>query len=99
MTLRNFFRLWINNLPIAQEVRWGGIISTPDALLQTVIKRSILESGCPPAHVLLLMDNAHERRWPIGLRSLENRQSNRYAFENFIIRRVPSNSDFLLISK
>ena len=29
------------------SIRWGGMISTPDAVLQAMIKRSLQESGCP----------------------------------------------------
>ena len=57
--------------------RWGGMISTPDAVLQAMIKRSLQESGCPVHIVTELMENAHERRWPPGLQTLETRQMNR----------------------
>jgi hypothetical protein len=35
------------------------------------------------------MENAHERRWPTGLSSLEIRQLNRRQYENYICRRIP----------
>lgn len=43
-------------------------------LLQAVIRRSLSESGCPPHIIDQLMENAHERRWPPGLSTLETRQ-------------------------
>ena len=33
--------------PLLPYCRWGGMISTPDAVLQAMIKRSLQESGCP----------------------------------------------------
>jgi len=36
-----------------------------------------------------LMANAHERRWPPGLLTLETRQMNRRQYERYICRRVP----------
>ena len=41
------------------------MISTPDAVLQAMIKRSLQESGCPAHIVNELMENAHERRWAL----------------------------------
>ena len=34
-------------LNLTAFIRWGGMISTPDAVLQAMIKRSLQESGCP----------------------------------------------------
>ena len=59
-------RLWCSSLPIARVTRWGGMISTPDALLQTMIQTALTGSGCPDRLVSELMSNAHERRWPPG---------------------------------
>ena len=70
-----FYLLWNPFLFIL--FRWGGMISTPDAVLQAMIKRSLQESGCPVHIVTELMENAHERRWPPGLQTLETRQMNR----------------------
>ena len=53
---------WAGTLPRARVTRWGGMISTPDAVLQAMIKRSLQESGCPAHIVNELMENAHERR-------------------------------------
>ena len=61
---------WSNNLQLARVTRWGGMISTPDAVLQAVIKRALLESGCPINITNELMENAHERHWPQGLSTL-----------------------------
>ena len=65
---------WIQTLPQARVTRWGGMISTPDAVLQAVIRRSLTDSGCPPYILDPLMENAHERRWSQGLSTLETRQ-------------------------
>ena len=65
------------------------MISTPDAVLQAVIKRALIESGCPSHIVNDLMENAHERRWPTGLSTLETRQLNRRQYENYVTKRIP----------
>ena len=65
------------------------MISTPDAVLQAVIKRALLDSGCPSHIVTELMENAHERRWPNGLSTLETRQLNRRQYENYVAKRIP----------
>uniref|UniRef100_A0A8D9EG61 E3 ubiquitin-protein ligase NRDP1 n=1 Tax=Cacopsylla melanoneura TaxID=428564 RepID=A0A8D9EG61_9HEMI len=81
---------WSNSLSRARVTRWGGMISTPDVLLQAMIKRSLAESGCP-GHILdELMHNSHERNWPQGLSSLETRQNNRRQYENYVCKRIPS---------
>ena len=84
---RKYKAIWLNEQvkflfylpwnPIFFLLRWGGMISTPDAVLQAMIKRSLQESGCPVHIVTELMENAHERRWPPGLQTLETRQMNR----------------------
>jgi E3 ubiquitin-protein ligase NRDP1 len=61
---------WSGNLQLARVTRWGGMISTPDIVLQGVIKRALLESGCPINLTNDLMENAHERHWPEGLSTL-----------------------------
>jgi E3 ubiquitin-protein ligase NRDP1 len=35
------------------------------------------------------MENAHERRWPSGLSTLETRQLNRRQYENYVTKRIP----------
>lgn len=65
------------------------MISTPDAVLQAVIKRSLVESGCPDHIISELMENAHERRWPPGLSTLETRQLNRRQYESYVTKRIP----------
>ncbi len=64
------FCRWSVSLQLARVTRWGGMISTPDAVLQAVIKRALLESGCPINITNDLMENAHERHWPQGLSTL-----------------------------
>jgi len=65
------------------------MISTPDAVLQAVIKRALVDSLCPDHINADLMENAHERRWPPGLSTLETRQLNRRAYENYVTKRIP----------
>lgn len=83
---------WVGNLQPARVTRWGGMISTPDAILQAVIKRALIESGSPSHVVNELMENAHERRWPVGLSTLETRQMNRRQYENYVTKRIPGES-------
>ncbi|NXL68963.1 RNF41 ligase, partial [Chordeiles acutipennis] len=80
---------WVNSLQPARVTRWGGMISTPDAVLQAVIKRSLVESGCPTSIINELIENAHERNWPQGLATLETRQMNRRYYENYVAKRIP----------
>ena len=54
-----------------------------------MIKRSLQESGCPGHIVNELMENAHERRWPPGLQTLETRQMNRRQYEQYVCKRIP----------
>ena len=89
-------RSWCNSLPRAKVTRWGGMISTPDTDLQAQIRRSLADSGIPSTNLngqsqMLddLMANAHERRWPPGLLTLETRQMNRRQYEQYVCRRVP----------
>ena len=82
---------WLSSLQLTRVTRWGGMISTPDSVLQTVIKRALIDSGCPAHIVVELMENSHERRWPAGLSTLEARQLNRRVYENYICKRVPGN--------
>ncbi|XP_071941330.1 E3 ubiquitin-protein ligase NRDP1-like [Antedon mediterranea] len=89
---------WVNSLPLARVTRWGGMISTPDAVLQAVIKRSLIESGCPAHIVTELMENAHERKWPPGLSTLETRQMNRHTYEQYVTRRIPGKQAVVVMS-
>ena len=82
-------RRWLSTLTTARITRWGGMISTPDAVLQAVIKRALIESNCPSQLISELMENAHERRWPPGLCTLETRQQNRRLYETIICKRIP----------
>ncbi|NXN36083.1 RNF41 ligase, partial [Rhinoptilus africanus] len=86
---RVFVARWVNSLQPARVTRWGGMISTPDAVLQAVIKRSLVESGCPTSIINELIENAHERNWPQGLATLETRQMNRRYYENYVAKRIP----------
>lgn len=89
---------WSSTLNIAKITRWGGIISTPDAVLQAVIKRSLIENNCPSIILNELMENAHERRWPSGLSTLETRQINRNHYIDFVCKRVPNKQAVLILA-
>ncbi|XP_076350727.1 E3 ubiquitin-protein ligase NRDP1-like isoform X2 [Tachypleus tridentatus] len=80
---------WTSSLQRARVTRWGGMISTPDVVLQAMVKRALIESGCPSHIINDLMENAHERRWPSGLSTLETRQTNRRQYENYVCKRIP----------
>ena len=89
---------WLSVLKPARVKRWGGMISTPDAVLQAIIFRALDESGCP-AHLLsVLMSNAHERRWPSGLSTLETRQRNRRRYELYVTKRVPGKQAIVIMA-
>ncbi len=55
-----------------------------------MIQRALMDSGCPDQLVSELMSNAHERRWPPGLLTLETRQMHRRQYEQYVCRRIPS---------
>ncbi|XP_032690220.1 E3 ubiquitin-protein ligase NRDP1 isoform X2 [Odontomachus brunneus] len=88
---------WSATLPRARVTRWGGMISTPDELLQTMIKRTLSENHCPPHVIDELMENCHERRWPPGLSSLETRQNSRRQYDNYVCKRVPGKQAVLVL--
>lgn len=89
---------WLSNLKPARVRRWGGMISTPDAVLQAIIKRALSESGCPTHLLSELMANAHERRWPSGLSTLETRQHNRRRYEQYVTKRVPGKQAIVIMA-
>lgn len=91
-------RRWVNSLQPCRVTRWGGMISTPDTVLQTVIKRALIDSGCPASIVNDLMENSHERRWPPGLGTLEARQLNRRLYENYICKRIPGKQAVIVMA-
>lgn len=89
---------WSNSLQRARVTRWGGMISTPDSVLQAMVRRALSESGCPPHITSELMENAHERRWPPGLSTLETRQMNRRYYENYVCKRIPGKQAVVVMS-
>lgn len=89
---------WSSRLPVARVTRWGGIISTPDAVLKAVIKRALIENSCPPGILEQLMENAHEKHWPSGLSTLELRQLNRSYFTKYVAKRVPNKQAVLILA-
>ena len=89
---------WLTTLKPARVKRWGGMISTPDAVLQAIIRRALSESGCPSHLLGELMANAHERRWPSGLSTLETRQLNRRRYEQYVTKRVPGKQAIVIMA-
>ncbi len=89
---------WLSGLKPARVKRWGGMISTPDTVLQAIIKRALSDSGCPPFLLNELMANAHERRWPSGLSTLETRQLNRRRYEQYVTKRVPGKQAIIIMA-
>lgn len=89
---------WLSALKPARVKRWGGMISTPDAVLQSIIKRALQDSGCPSHMLSELMNNAHERRWPCGLNTLESRQLNRQQCEQYVSKRVPGKQAIVIMA-
>ena len=77
---------WSGRLELARVTHWGGMISTPDIVLQDTIKHALLESGCPLDVTNELMENAHERHWPEGLSTLGKSQSTNGGISNRICR-------------
>ena len=88
---------WSSRLQMARVTRWGGMISTPDDILQKVIRRALLESGCPTNVTNELMENAHERHWPQGLATLgktdRRRKIEKSRFSAFVKKRDKSIDD------
>ena len=89
---------WLSTLKRAHVKRWGGMISTPDLVLQAIIKRALLDSGCPQYLIADLMSNSHERKWPPGLSTLETRQTNRRKYEHYIARRIPGKQAIVIMA-
>lgn len=89
---------WLASLKPAKVKRWGGMISTPDGVLQNIIKRALADSGCPQHLLSELMANAHERKWPPGLSTLETRQLNRRRYEQYIAKRVPGRQAIIIMA-
>lgn len=83
------FHGWLASLPVARVTMWGGMISTPDAILQAAVRQCLTDMGCAPNLLNELMENAHERKWPTGLNTLETRQMNRHRYDQFMCRRIP----------
>lgn len=56
---------WVTTLTVARVTRWGGMISTPDAVLQAVIKRALLGecAVCVCGTVCVRVGEDGRRRW------------------------------------
>ncbi|XP_033330053.1 E3 ubiquitin-protein ligase NRDP1 elgi isoform X2 [Megalopta genalis] len=80
---------WSASLPPAKINRWGGMISTPDELLQSMVKGTLMRAECPLHAIDQLMENCHERNWPSGLRSLETRQKHKRLYSGYVCKRLP----------
>lgn len=94
---RNVVTRWTESLNYAKVTRWGGVISTPDVVLQTVIKRALIDASCPLSIADDLMENAHERRWPVGLCTLETRQVHRPRYKDYVVRRIRGKQAILIM--
>ncbi len=88
---------WLATLRPARVRRWGGMISTPDTVLQSIIQRGLLDNDCPPYLVNELMVNSHERNWPPGLSTLETRQMNRRRYEQYVTKRIPGKQAIVIM--
>lgn len=66
--------------------------------LQDLVKKSLIDSGCPTLIVNELMQNSHENKWPPGLSSLEIRQINRGVFDNYYCRKIPGHHAVVVMS-
>ncbi|KAF6032219.1 RNF41 [Bugula neritina] len=86
---------WVSTL---QPARVGWYDIHPDAVLQAVIKRALIDSGCPDHIIQELMENAHERRWPPGLCTLETRQLHRRQYENYVTKRIPGKQAVIVMA-
>ncbi len=89
---------WLVTLRPARIRRWGGMISTPDTVLQSIIQKGLVDINCPSYLVSELMENSHERRWPSGLSTLETRQLNRRRYEQYVTKRIPGKQAILIMS-
>lgn len=89
---------WLSLLRPARIRHWGGIISTPDSILQSIIRQALSSSGCPQYLLVELMANAHERRWPPGLSVLETRQLNRSRYEQYVTKQVPGKQAVVIMA-
>ena len=89
---------WLSLLRPARIRHWGGIISTPDSILQSIIRQALASSGCPHYLLVELMSNAHERRWPPGLSVLETRQLNRSRYEQYVTKQVPGKQAVVIMA-
>jgi len=89
---------WSMTLLPKKVTKWGGIISTPDAQLQTSIRRALVESNCPTNLLTQLMKNAHEHLWPPGLNTLETRQLNRNHYDRFVCKGVSNKQAVLILA-
>lgn len=95
---RDEVKRWADTLSKARVSRWGAMISTPDDVLQALIKRALSESGCPVHIMDELMRNCHEHKWPAGLASLQTRQRQRREYENYVCRRIPGKQAVLALA-
>lgn len=111
--LTRYSSSWSSRLNLARVTHWGGMISTPDVILQESIKTALIDNGCPLEITEQLMENAHERHWPEGLATLgkilrfirlmnsfvlETRQDNRQYYESYVCRRIIDKQAVVILS-
>ena len=44
-----------------------------------------------------LIENAHERKWPRGLATLETRQLNRRYYDDYVTKRIPGKQAVIVL--
>lgn len=91
-------RQWAEALPRATVNYWGGLISTPDAGLQSYAKEALEKAHCPPSLLASLIEFSHERNWPPGLRTLERRLRSRLDYNQYVVRRVPHSQAVVILA-
>ena len=70
--------------------RWGALISTPDQVLRVLLRRALTDAGCPDDVISTLMENSHEKMYPPGLTTLENRRKNATRLHQYVCKRLPA---------
>ncbi|XP_077497683.1 E3 ubiquitin-protein ligase NRDP1-like [Amblyomma americanum] len=85
----DYYVWWEAKLQRAHVTRVGSMISTPDAMLQAMVKRALTESGCSQHILQVLTENAHKRCSPPGLSTLDTHQMNRRHYEAYVCKRIP----------
>ncbi|GBN95314.1 E3 ubiquitin-protein ligase NRDP1 [Araneus ventricosus] len=84
-----------DSLRRATVKHWGAMISNPDSVLQAMVRIALTESGCPSHLSVQLMENAHESRWPSGLRANRVCKKN---YEDYVCKRIPGTQAVVVLA-